>query len=136
MFFGLNIFSRPNGRLSPLACQTYLESLCISGQFKLSGNHISASESSESSEFCWQIGLNLLQHLRPCHVQLKKAAQSQFCCQAIFPTSLQNNFAAVTRSILAIIDLGCVIQMFSWNLRNSFSLNYFQSLEPFWPLFH
>ena len=26
-------FSRPNGRLSPVACHTYLESLCISGQF-------------------------------------------------------------------------------------------------------
>ena len=31
--------------------------------FWLSGNHFSAS--SEASEFCWQIGLNFLQHLRP-----------------------------------------------------------------------
>ena len=29
----LNPFSRPNGRLLPLACHKYLESLCISGQF-------------------------------------------------------------------------------------------------------
>ena len=31
-FFGLNKFSLPNGRLSPIACHTCLESLCISGQ--------------------------------------------------------------------------------------------------------
>ena len=35
----LNKFSRPNGRISPRACPSYLESLCINGQFKLSGNH-------------------------------------------------------------------------------------------------
>ena len=57
-----------NGRLLPIPCLTYLESLCISGQFKLSGNHISASY--EASEFCWQIGLNFLQHLRPCLIKI------------------------------------------------------------------
>ena len=40
--------------------------LCISGQFRLSGNHFSASY--EASEFCWQIRLNFPQHLRPCHI--------------------------------------------------------------------
>ena len=34
--------------------------------FGLSGNHFSASY--EASEFCWQIVLNFLQHLRPCHI--------------------------------------------------------------------
>ena len=68
-FFGLNKFSRPNGRLSPTACHNYLESLCINGQFKLSGNNFSASY--RASEFCWQIGLNLLQHLRPCHIAVR-----------------------------------------------------------------
>ena len=64
-FFGLNKFSRPNGRLSHIACHTYLKSLCINGQFWLSGNHFSASY--EALDFCWQIGLNFLQYLRPYH---------------------------------------------------------------------
>ena len=62
-FFWLNKFSRSNGWLSPTACHTYLKSLCINGQFWLSGNHFSASY--EASDFCWQIGLNFLQYLRP-----------------------------------------------------------------------
>ena len=65
-FFLLDKFFRPNGRLSPTACHTFLESLWISGQFQLSGNHFSASY--EALYFCWQIGLNFLQHLRPCHM--------------------------------------------------------------------
>ena len=60
-FFFKNWFFRPNGWLQPIACHTYLESLCISGQFKLSGNHFNASY--EASEFCWQIGFNFLQHI-------------------------------------------------------------------------
>ena len=65
-FFALNKFSQPNGWLSPVACHTYLESSCISGQFKLSGNHFSASY--DASESCWQISFNFLQHLKPCHM--------------------------------------------------------------------
>ena len=61
--FGLNPFSRQKGRLSPSACHTYLKSLCINGQFWLSGNHFCASY--EALDFCWQIGLNFLQYLRP-----------------------------------------------------------------------
>ena len=34
--------------------------------FEISGNHFSASYG--ASEFCWQIGFNFLQHLRPCHM--------------------------------------------------------------------
>ena len=45
----------------------YLESFCINGQFQLLGNHFSASF--DASEFCWQIGLNFLQHLRPYLIQ-------------------------------------------------------------------
>ena len=49
IFFGLNKFPSPNGRLSPKACHTYLESLsvhqCISGQFKLAGNRIMGRQS-------------------------------------------------------------------------------------------
>ena len=46
-----------------------LESLCICGQFLLSGNHFSASY--KALEFCWQIALNSPQHLRPCHTKKK-----------------------------------------------------------------
>ena len=45
----------------------YLESFCINGQFQLLGNHFSASF--DASEFCWQIGLNFLQYLRPYLIQ-------------------------------------------------------------------
>ena len=65
-FFGLNNFSRPDGRISPIACHLFLESLCISGQFWLCGNIFSASY--EASEFCWQLAVNSPQHLRPCHI--------------------------------------------------------------------
>ena len=67
VFFGLNKCSQKNGRLSPVACHTCLESLCISGQFQLSGNHFSASY--KASDFCWQTRLCCLQHLRPSHLQ-------------------------------------------------------------------
>ena len=76
-FFGRNKFSRPNGRLSPVACHTYLENLCINGQFKQSGNHFSASY--EASGFCWQIGLNILHRLRPCHMHSPLLCEQQFC---------------------------------------------------------
>ena len=66
-FFGLNRFSRSNSRLSSVACHPFLESLCISGQFRQSGNNFSASYN--SSEFCWQIAVNPPQHLRPCHIE-------------------------------------------------------------------
>ena len=39
-------------------------SFCISSQFRLSGNHFSASY--EASDLCWQIAGNSPQHLRPC----------------------------------------------------------------------
>ena len=55
----------PNGRLSPIASHTFLESSDTQPSFGLSGNHSSASY--ETSEFCWQIALNFQQHLRPCH---------------------------------------------------------------------
>ena len=61
-------FSRPNGRLSPVACHTYLESLCISGQFQLSGNHFSAS--SKASDFCWQTRLDIPEHLTMTHMNI------------------------------------------------------------------
>ena len=38
----LDQFSWPNGWLSPIACHPFLESLCISGQFRQSGNNFSA----------------------------------------------------------------------------------------------
>ena len=63
-FFLLNKFFRPNSRLLPKACYTYMESLCITGQFKLSWDHFSASY--EASEFGWQIALNFQQHLTRC----------------------------------------------------------------------
>ena len=47
----------------------------FSGQFKLYGNQFSASY--EASEFCWQIGLNFLQHLRPCHILSLKLEQTK-----------------------------------------------------------
>ena len=65
-FFGLNKFSRPNGQLLPTACHTYLESYNTQLSFGLSGNYFCASH--ETSEFCWQIALNFLQRLRPCHM--------------------------------------------------------------------
>ena len=55
-------FSRPNYRPLPLACHTYLESLCISGQFRISGNIFSASY--EASEQC-KIAPRSPQHLPP-----------------------------------------------------------------------
>ena len=57
---------RPNGRLPPTACHTHLESYDTQLSFGLSGNCLSASY--EASGFCWQIGLNFLKHLRPCHI--------------------------------------------------------------------
>ena len=66
LFFLQNLFSRQNGRLSPTACDTFLESLCISGQFRISGNNFSASQ---VSEFNWQIAHGFLQHLRPHHTE-------------------------------------------------------------------
>ena len=50
----------------PKACHTYWESLCISGQFRLTGNNLSTSY--EALDFCWQIAVNSPQHLRPCHI--------------------------------------------------------------------
>ena len=64
--FFINLFFPPNCRLSPVACHTILKSLRISGQFRLSGNNVSTSY--EASEFCWQIVVNFLQHLRPYHI--------------------------------------------------------------------
>ena len=52
--FGLNPFPWPNGRLSPVACHTYLESHDTQLSFGLSGNNFSASNDA----------LNFLQHLR------------------------------------------------------------------------
>ena len=43
-----------------------VESLCISGQFRLTGNNLSTSY--EALDFCWQIAVNSPQHLRPCHI--------------------------------------------------------------------
>ena len=57
---------RQNGRLPPTARHTYLESYDTQLSFGLSGNCFSASY--EASGFCWQIGLNFLKHLRPCHI--------------------------------------------------------------------
>ena len=64
LFFWLHEFSPPNGRLSPIACHTFLESLCISGQFRPSGNNFCASYIFVL-ESCWQITHDSPQHLRP-----------------------------------------------------------------------
>ena len=63
-YFGLNKFSQPNGPLLSIACHPFMESLCINGQFRLSGNNFSASY--EASDFYWQIAVNSPQHLGPC----------------------------------------------------------------------
>ena len=51
----------------PKAFHSYLESYDTQLSFGLSKKHFSAS--CEASEFCWQIGLNFLQHLRPYLIQ-------------------------------------------------------------------
>ena len=66
-FLGLKPFSRPNGRLLPIACHTYLESYSTQLYFGLSGNHFSASY--KASDFCWQIRLYFLEHLRMSHIE-------------------------------------------------------------------
>ena len=66
MFFLQESINLQNGHLSPIACHTYLESYNTQLSFGLSGNHFSASY--EASGFWWQIALNFLQHLRPCHI--------------------------------------------------------------------
>ena len=65
-FLGLKPFSRPNGQLSPLACHTYLESLCIIGQFGLSWINFSATN--EASEFCWHLHFYNIWHCVICHM--------------------------------------------------------------------
>ena len=57
VFFLLNKFSRPNGRLLSIACQLW---------FGLTGNHFSASY--KASDFCWQNILDFPQHLRMSHM--------------------------------------------------------------------
>ena len=42
--------------LLPIACHTYLESLCCNDQFEISRNNFSPSY--DASEFCWQIAPN------------------------------------------------------------------------------
>ena len=79
--YGKNMFLqksilRPNGRLSPMSsCHAYLESYDTQLSFGLSGDYFSASY--EASEFCWQNGLNFLQHLRPCHILSLKLEQTK-----------------------------------------------------------
>ena len=51
--FFARIYFWQNGRISPKANHTYLESYDTQLSFGLSGNHFNASI--EASEFCWQI---------------------------------------------------------------------------------
>ena len=68
MFFGRNKFSRPNGRLSPIACHTFLESYDTQLKSGLAGNHFGGSY--KASDFCWQTILDFPQHLRMTRIML------------------------------------------------------------------
>ena len=67
VFFWLNKFSRPNGRLSPKACIHIWKAMAISYNFSLSGKHFIASY--KASDFCWQTILDFPQHLRMTHTK-------------------------------------------------------------------
>ena len=91
---------------STFACHTYLESLCISSQFGLSGNHFSASY--EASEFCLQIALNSLQHLRRYHKKLKTQEMCTFFLNIFF----------MSHSTCVLISLFLIQSMDDIRLRN------------------
>ena len=103
------------GQRSPIACHTFLESSDTQLSFGLSGNHFSASY--EAPEFCWQIGLNFLQHLRTCHICICFSVQSYF---TILYTRNQNHICLNYYMIGLHIDE-------QWKVENiNIQLNVFQ----------
>ena len=66
-FFGLNKFSRPNGRLSPIACHTYWKAMALS--YNLAYQEI-ISVHPTRQDFCWQTILYFLQHLRMSRIDI------------------------------------------------------------------
>ena len=103
-FILLNKFSWPNGWLSPIACHTYFESLCISGKFRLSGNHFSASY--EASELCWQIAVNPPQHLRPCSIQACTLYVCMWACVLLY--------MCIYEHVRYLCIWGCTLHVYLW----------------------
>ena len=103
-FFGLNKFSRPNGRLSPIACHTYLASYDTQLQFGLSGN----SASYKASDFCWQTILYFLEHLRPSHMHCNMICRTvkHFRCPIDSILSINNILVKISTNLTKLSIFG------------------------------
>ena len=93
--------------LLPLVCHLFWESLCISGQFRLSGNNFNASY--KASDFCWQIAVNAPSNIWDLVIY-------------IVYTNFMDFFVSLTKAF----GRGCGCLIFQrFNFRNSSGLGFF-----------